>query len=997
MKIFSKLSLTLLFYLLLIAKIAAQDITISGLVKGEDGNPLPGVSIVVKGTTNGTSTNLDGKYTILAPSNSTLTFSFIGFTTKDIVVNGQTSIDVTLAEEATRLEEVVVTGLATSVKRENLANAISSVSAKELMGATNPQTMEGALYGKLTGVNISANSGAPGGGFSLKLRGPATFNGSSEPLYIIDGVYIDNSSISSGVNLVTAASRAQGVSSNQDNASNRIADLNPDDIENIEVLKGPSAAAIYGARANAGVVIITTKKGKSGRTNISFSQNVGVASILNPLGVRSFNEAKIQKAIDNEFLAPSELARYQAAKSAGKLYNYEDEIYGEKGLLTKSEVTISGGSDKTTFFVSALKQDEEGIVKNTGFDRNSFRANIDHKISNVFSLSVNANYMNSLAKRGVTNNDNAGVSYGVSLTSTLPWDYLFPTNGVYPDNPHGTNFLQTRDLSIVQDKNNRFLGGASLDINVIKKEKTYLKVNLRSGVDFYNLNSKLYFPEVLQWQRSGPTATNGLYARGSSYVLNTNSQAVAVFGTTVSDINFTSQFGMTRIDLGQERGNTIVTNLIGGQANLEQGSALQVFNRSLNSTDIGYFFQQEANWKDRIVGTVGIRFDQSSMLADPNKLYAFPKASGAVNIHNFDFWSIKQVSQLKFRVAYGESGGMPPVNQVSLQQPKFTNFLPSNISGLTGLTVNNIQGDPNIKPERAKELEFGVDLGLFQNKVTLEATYYNKKTEDLIMTAQMPSSSGFVQKVTNAGEWENKGWEFSIGVTPVKNDNITWETKINHWGNRTKVTSLDVPSFTYGSFASSLGIYQVKEGESPYQIVGTVPGETGNVALGDAQADFQLSWLNNVTFLKNFQFSMLWHWKKGGDNINLTTLLSDLGQTSPDYDNDDDGDGIVNGDDRIGALNNGDARPWVQDGSFIKLREISLYYSVPKEIVSKYSKGYIQRIRVGVSGNNLLLFSDYQGYDPEVSNFGSNGMSSSVDVTPFPSSKRMFFHLNFDF
>ncbi|MCU0341861.1 MAG: TonB-dependent receptor plug domain-containing protein, partial [Spirosomaceae bacterium] len=282
--------------------------TISGTIKSESGNPIPGVSVIVKGTALGTVSGADGKYTI-APrqNNPTLVFSSIGFQTKEIAAGSSSTVDATLTEDVSNLQEVVVTGLASSIKRSNLANAVGTISAKELMGTTQIQTVDNAFYGKLAGVNMNTNGGAPGGGVSIQLRGISSLVGASQPLYIIDGVYANNAVNRSGRGSVTGASGAE----TQDDAANRISDLNPNDIENVEVLKGPSAAAIYGTRANAGVIIITTKRGSAGKTKVSFAQDYGFAKAQRLFGVDDWSEAKI-----NTFFAaarrPIELERFRA-------------------------------------------------------------------------------------------------------------------------------------------------------------------------------------------------------------------------------------------------------------------------------------------------------------------------------------------------------------------------------------------------------------------------------------------------------------------------------------------------------------------------------------------------------------------------------------------------------------------------------------------------------------------------------------------------------------
>ena len=392
MKKFYKFSMAILLLLVTTGWSLAQ-YTVSGTVRDDrSGEPLIGATILVRNTTQGSVTDLDGRFTISISgnANAVLVVSSLGYVSQSVPVNENTgSITVSLRQDATNLEEVIVTGLASSVKRSNLANAVSSVSSKELTGTTTIQTADGALYGKIAGATIRSNSGAPGGGVSIQLRGISTLTGASQPLIILDGVYINNSFQRTGRATVSGAG-----ASNQDDGANRLADLNPNDIESIEVLKGPSAAAIYGTRANAGVIIITTKRGAEGKTKVSFSQDIGSATPLRLLGVDDWSEEKINFFFP-EARRPVELERFRNAVATNTFVDYEDYFYNNPALLLNSRVTISGGTDKTKFFVSGNIADEGGTVRNTGFQRYSVRANIDHKISDVFKLSVSSNYIRS--------------------------------------------------------------------------------------------------------------------------------------------------------------------------------------------------------------------------------------------------------------------------------------------------------------------------------------------------------------------------------------------------------------------------------------------------------------------------------------------------------------------------------------------------------------------------------------------------------------------------
>jgi TonB-linked SusC/RagA family outer membrane protein len=963
--------------------------TVSGTVTDfGSGNALPGVSVVVLGTIVGTSTDANGGYKLQLPTaTGRLQFSFLGYVTQTISVDESTgTLNVQLQERTTSLQEVVVTGLATTVKRANAANAVSTINTREITGITTPQTVDGAISGKLVGANVVANSGAPGGGIAMRLRGITSIFGNAQPLYVVDGVIIDNSSVSSGLNAVTAAA-AGGSTSNQDNASNRIADLNPDDIESIEVLKGASAAAIYGSLAAAGVVIITTKRGAVGKTAIDFSQDIGVTTITKKLGQRTYTEERVRASFGE-----SAVPLFLAAQSAGRIYDYEEEMFGNTGLLLNSRLNVSGGNDRTRFFVGGLIQDEEGIIKKTGYEKKSLRFNLDHVLSKHFDFSLSTNYINSSADRGLTNNDNAGVSFGVAMASTPSFANLFPDeNGVYPDNPFAaSNFLQTRDLITNNESTDRFIGGLTLNTQLYDTERSSTRIVIRSGLDFYNLRTRAIFPNTLQFQSQG-RGTEGASIQGNNYNLNTNYSAFLVNTLTAGDdaVIFRTTIGATRENFNQDQVLNVATQLIGSQTNLDQSGGIQVEQNRVIVRNKGLFFQEEVNIRDRIIATAGLRLDKSSNNADPNEFKAFPKFSLALNLANFDFWTVDQFSLLKLRAAYGEAGGFPPFGA------KYTSFVTSNIGGRPGIIPFTQFGNENIQQERQKELEGGIDIGMFNDRLIFEGTIYNKTVSDLILIQNVPSSSGFTTRVVNGGELRNRGVELALTVTPFESEGLKWDSRTSFWVNRSEITRLDIPPFALGGFGNTLGTFFIEEGESATQIVG-IKGDEGVQKLGDAAPDFQMNFHNFFTIKQNLTFSFLFHWKKGGQNINLTELLTDLGGTSPDYDDDDDGDGTTNAEERVAALGV-TAEPFVQDASYLRLREIGLYYTLPATLLDGAFRGIVRNLRIGLSANNLFTITDYKSYDPEVSNFGGNGLSTGVEVTPYPASRRMFFHIALGF
>jgi TonB-linked SusC/RagA family outer membrane protein len=988
-KLYQKLSMLSLLLTWITVGAVAQDNVVSGKVTdSRTTEPMSGVTVIVKGTTFGTVTDIEGKFTLQIKDNpATLVFSFIGYRTKEVQASaGSSNIEVVIEEDATNLEEVVVTGLASSVKRSNLANAVASVSSAELTQVANAQTLDGALNGKFKGASISSNSGSPGGGMSFRLRGITSLSGFNQPLIIMDGVYLDNSSISPGLNTVSRAAGG-GSQSNQDNPSNRLADINPEDIENVEILKGASASAIYGSRASGGVIIITTKKGKEGKPQVTFSQAVGVTTMLNPLGVRQWNDQKVQAA-----WGPAEVPVYQAAVNAGNIFNYEDELYGNKGLLINTNLSIVGGSDQTKYFIGATRKDDEGIIENTGYKKNSFRLNIDQKITKFVDLSLNTNYIHSSADRGYFNNDNTATTMGVSFAGTPSWAYLFPdAQGNYPNNPYsGANFLQTRDLITNNEKVDRFVGGGSATAKLLTRDNHGLKLIVQGGLDSYTLATTAIFPNTLQFQKNG-NGLNGVSIEGTTQNRNTNISAFLVhdFFPTGSAFNFRTQFGITQLDFYQNTVLVTASNMNGSQTNVDQSGSQAVDQNRLIQQDKGFFVQEEVNFGDKILATVGLRGDKSSNNGDVNKLYYYPKANVAFNIHQFSFWKLESINQLKLRAAYGEAGNFAAFGS------KYTSLTPSVIDGIPGNEINPAQGNDELGPERQKEFEFGFDLGLLNNRVSLDFTHYTKTVENMLLAARAPSSSGFTTQLTNAADMQNQGIEIGVDGVVISNKDLNWNTRVSWWKNKGEVTRLDIPSFTTGGFADFIGMFRIKEGHSPTEIIGVGPNpdEDGYVVYGNSEPDFQMNFFNSVTW-KGFEFSMLWHWKKGGDNVNLTTLLSDLSSNSFDFDDTGlDPEGIMpNGPYRLSNIGvNTD--PMVEDASYVRMREIGLYYNFPKAWVQGFAEG----IKVGFSGNNLINFFDYNSYDPEVSNFGGAGLSTGIDVNPFPSSKRMNFHVIFKF
>jgi TonB-linked SusC/RagA family outer membrane protein len=965
----------------------SQERTLSGKITDANGNALSNVSITLKQGAQGTITDADGKFRLTVPANAVLTISSSGYKTQTIKAEDLTGeIHVKLTEDVARLDEIVVTGLATSVKRRNLANAVSTISAKELSGVAPAQTFDVALEGKIPGAYINANDGAPGGGISVKLRGVTSVYGNTQPLYVVDGVFVDNTATSAGLNVVTAALANGAATSNanggtQDNPSSRIADLRAEDIENIEILKGASAAAIYGSKAAAGVVIITTKRGREGRTKISVSQDFGFIKVRKLLGVRQFTAARAASLSSDSATGVALATEFTEAQSKGQIYDYEKEVFGNTGFARNTSLSISGGNAKTGFYFSAAQRDEGGIVRNTGYSNSSLRLNLDHHITDDIKIGIETNYINSSADRGLTGNDNAGVSLGIALSSTPSFAQLHDSAGVYPNNPFAaSNPLQTVALMTNNESVNRLITGLNLDATLQKNSASVTKIIGRGGFDFYNLETNAIFPSILQFQ----AINKGTSIQGFTRNLNTNYILSLVNTWTPSDrVSLTSSAGLTEETGDYNNILDVATQVISGQTNINQAGALNATQLRTKYQNQGIFIQEEANINEVWMLTGGVRFDRSSNNGDVAKYYVYPKAGLSWNLTKMDFFRSDLFDNIKLRAAYGEANNVPAYGS------KFTAFNISNITGNPGLIVNPQEGQPDIKPERQKEFESGIDFSLFKGRLGFELTYYLKNIYDFLMQSNPPSSSGFTSAWANAGNLRNQGVEFGMNARLIATKNISWNTSVNFWLNRSLITQLTIPSVPQGSFGYVLGSFQIQQGKSATQILG-LDGTGGVSKLGDAEPAFQMSSYNEITFFNKLSLRFLLHWKQGGQNINLTNLENDFGGTSADYDNVTNKLGVPDGVYRIMQVGT-DAHEFVQTASYLRLREIGLYY-----LFNKLPFEFVKSIQIGFSLNNYLTITKYKSYDPEVSNFGT-GFSSGVDVDPYPATKRGDFHISFDF
>ena len=890
-----------------------------------------------------------------------------------------------MEEDVLKLSEVVVTGLASTVARKNLANAVGTVTAGDLVPAP-AQTLERALSGKFAGISVNQNTGAPGGGISVNLRGTSTIVGGNQPLYVIDGVIIDNSATQSGIDLVTEAAAA-GSSNPQGQPTNRIADINPNDIERVEVLKGASAAAVYGAKASNGVIIISTKSGRLGKPKINISQRIGFSQILRKIGTRKFTAETAEEAFGEE-------GRDEFLANGGQFVDHEDVLYGETGILNETTASISGGSERTQFFLSGLAQDEAGIVENTGYGKFSGRFNINHQFNDRFSIKVATSALRSESTRGITGNDNSFTTFGFALAFTPSYvDLRQKSDGSYP-NGLFSNPVQTRDLLENEETVWRIMNSARADLNLFKSARNKLDFVLQAGFDFYSQFNNVFSPPTLQFEKNSDQPGRAINGESRNVSTNIYLSLIDVY-TTASNIRFTTSAGFQLENRQLDNSVIFASDLIAGQSNVDQGASSTIMQNIIKQFDRGFYAQEEINIRDKYYLTAGLRGDASSSHGDVKKYFLYPKFSGSVRLSEFDFWrGLSSFSnEFKLRTAYGETGKSP------VPFSKFTSFISGTIGGKIGLIGARRRGNPDIQPERTKEVEFGFDASFWNSNAALEFTYYRQNISDLILLAELPFSSGFEQEFRNAGKMRTDGFEIGLNLWPVKNENFSWNAHTTFYRTRSVITELEVDPFNIGGFATSLGTYRIEKDKSPTTLIGTFGDEVEEY--GDGEPDFEMAF-NNQFEMGQFSFRFLWHWKKGGLAVNLGKFISDLGKTTFDYDEvkkpvfDEENENEIIGY-TTSRLDSGRTKVWVEDAGYVKLREASLSYQFKKSTIERMFGQLISSLKVGVAGRNLLMITDYTGYDPEVSQFGNVAVGRGIDTIPFPSTRSFYFTLDFGF
>ncbi|PXX28219.1 SusC/RagA family TonB-linked outer membrane protein [Arenibacter sp. ARW7G5Y1] len=958
-------------------------ITISGnITESGSGIPIAGASVFIANTSFGAVSDFDGNYSFKATLDNgdyLLTVSYLGFSTQKIsftASGGDITQDIVLAEDLLSLDEVVVTGTGTGANKRSLGNAISSVKSEDLTnnGATQ---VDQAIAGKVSGALVQQNSGDPAGGISIRLRGPSTIAGSSDPLYIVDGIIISNSSNE----LIDLGGNSQ----------NRLADLNPNDIEKIEIIKGAAAAAIYGSRASNGVVQIFTKKGKSGEPKFTFMTNTKLNELRKKI---DYNTVPLAWEVATD--------RNNLATVAVERYDLQDVIF-DTGFGLENYFSVNGGNEKTSYFLSASHLDNEGIVKNTDFKRYGFKANITQKAFDWLDITGGFNYVRSIS------NDvpNGGINsaYG-SITGFLFSDNsIDPTpdaSGVYPVTSPlvaRTNPLEAVDRFDFGQKTNRFITSIALD----GKFNEHLSAKYTLGMDYYNQSAFAFIPI-----NNTSTLPDGFSRRSDLNSFQYNSDLNVTYRTDISDsVNSTTTAGGSWQYEERDRVGISATGLPPVVQTATGGSLLEQGETRSQISYWGAFLQQSFSFMNKLYINGAVRMDGASTFGKDERNQLYFKASASYVLSDEDFWKeafSDTFNSFKLRTSWGQAGNLTALGAFD----RFSVYTPSAIGGAVSLIPSTAQGNENLKPERQDEIELGFDAGFLSNRLGLEFSYYHQKVTDLLLPRVLAPSTGFSSRFENVGNLENKGIELLLRAAPVKNENFSWDVTASFSKNKNEVTNvagggrltLDGSfSTNYVIEGESLGVFYrefyarnedgtIALDTNGYPYRGTTEDGESSKVLGDPNPDWFGSLINEVSY-KDFSLRVQFDAVQGYDVFNWNRRL---------LDNVLFGGGYNVGQELLGNLPKGYGgaqanifEEFVEDGSFVKLREVGLSYN----FTPKWD--FIDNVELSLVGRNLVSWDNYSGWDPEVSAAGQSNGVRGFDFATVPIPKTYQFGVNVSF
>ena len=1021
-----RLSLVLSLLLFSAFSLMAQR-TITGKVVDNNKEPLIGASILVKGTSTGTVSDLDGSFQMEVPAGGTvLIVSYTGYRTSEVALTASNTYDITLESEAIALTDVVVVGYGTQSKKE-LTGSVSKVSSEQI--ARLPVTgLDQAMQGQAAGVQVTSASGTPGASVSVRVRGPSSISAGNQPLYVIDGIPINTGSYSQ-----------IGVGGQQVNA---LADLNPADIESIEILKDAAAAAIYGSRASNGVVLVTTKRGKQQRTQIGLNTYYGTQSVWRKIDPATGPEyvSYVQEAIRNRFgatVTPGAvgLRGLDGDPKSFPSTNWFDEIFVD-APIAQTDLNFAGGNERTKFYVSGSYFTQDGVVLGSGFDRYSFRMNLDNLVTDNFKIGVSTGFSRSHSNR-IQNDNNI---YGVMSTALLLGSHIpvYNADGTYGRDPNAS--VENPVANALEPSydvfSNRLLTNIYGEWNLLKG----LSFRTSFSVDYLNLRDDRFIPAT-HIQAAG---VNGQGEQALTSDLNLINENYFTYRKSFGKLNFDGL-------VGASYQNSLYEDIYGRGQNYPGRTIRELSAASVKSTVTSsktewglnsYFSRFNFNWDQKYFISASVRADGSSRFGANNRWGVFPAVSGAWRISEEGFLRDNNViSELKLKASWGIRGNQNIGNFASraLISPG-ANYLQR-----AGLAPTQL-GNPNLTWEEREDIDLGLELGLFDDKLLLNVDAYQGTTNELLLSRPLVGASGYTGITENIGSVRNKGIDIGLTTTNIETKNITWTTNINVSFFENEVLKLAGTPFAAG-FASwvaegeALGAFRgykaerlfqtqaeidalnakarEKTGRSTavYQSTLTRPGDIqfqdingdgvitadDQIILGDANPDFYGGITNSINAY-GFDLSFFFQFSVGNFVFNNTRAFSEgmnsvFGQAgtirnrwTPENPTTD-----INYPRAVFQDPNNNRRVsdrFVEDASYVRLKNLSLGYTFPSSIMKKVG---MTKGRIYVSGQNLLTFTNYSGFDPEVSTFGETNTAPGTDFLTFPQARVMLVGLNLGF
>ncbi len=1050
-----KTCLATLAIVLLAGPMWAQNVNVTGKVTDKNGAPLMGVYVLVQGSTTGVTTELEGSYSISAPANGTLKYSFMGFDDAIVQVNGRSIIDVTLSDSSVALEELVVTALGIKKDRKALGFSVTEVGAEELL--KNKQTnVINSLAGKVAGVNVTQSGGSAGSGSTIIIRGgnSASEGRDNQPLFVVDGIIYDNSTVVGG------NSGTDGMTKNASTFSNRVMDINPEDIESMSVLKGAAAAALYGSRAADGVIVITTKKGANDGTvkvsvgsKYSYSWASSLPELQDVYGRGYYNQA----GVFSDYSYNS-----WGQKNTGTIYDNVGTFF-QGGNIWDNSVSVSGGSKNGSFYLSASRYDQEGIVPTTGYDKTTFRFNGEQKYGKL-TVGANVAYSISNTQKTLTTGGLYGGGGNGAMTAVYGWarsddmtHYLNEDGTKYRDFKQYQNLADDREnpywiinKNKLNDQTRRWTGSVNANLDVTD----WFNIVYRVGLDTYTYDEYTY---IAPGGAVSEKYQNGRLSKSDRTYQYLSSNLMLNFHKTFDDFDFNLLLGQTSEDTKGVRQNhwgyDFVTAGTISFANIANENKFFTESNSLKRL-IGVYGEFRAAYKNIAYLTVTGRNDWSSTLPIENRSYFYPSVSGS-----FVFTEVMPKNDIlsfgKIRASWAQVG-----KDASSYATNTYMWSPAAVSdGFIGIGNNWTRGNPYLKPEIQTSWEVGAEMRFFGGRLGLDFTYYNSETTNQIAAPRLGQSTGYIFMSINSGSVSNKGMELMITATPVETKNFSWDLTLNLSGNRGRlgdfmegvdlfyvtdvqiggVKAAAVPNGGY--FLGITGDYWKRETQTDEEgVVTEIPdgryivdettglykttGVVTNV-LGNREPDF-IGGLNNTFTYKNLSLSVLLDIRKGGLIYNGTEYLLLNNGLSPQTLNREsvtvEGVSSVTGEPVAytykagqmyvvnGAEKSGDymiqsyysnyaanAYNLLTDTNWLRLRALSLSYDF-KGLFSKQS--FVKGLSATVTGTNLFLWSNYKGMDPEVSVSGSGtggSGSSGIDYCGVPATAGLSFGLNITF